>query len=139
MSFDFEAPVVKAESPLVVVDAPEPTGDGWYWRENNGEDYVAWLQAEEANPKRPVHVPQKPWQGPLTAEEMVAKYNELAAAVLEAARSSSDYGTRTARFVCVGVRTPKGISRTLCVELPLTVEKLESINKEPDPRSLPHW
>ena len=141
MSFDFKAPAVKAVSPLVVVDAPEPTGDGWYWRESNGEDWLAWLQAEEANPKRPVHVPQKPWQGPLTAEDLAKKYNEIATAEIAAgiaAGPSSGYG-RTWRDVSVEVRTPKGLSTSICVELPLTVEKLEAKNQEPDPRSLPHW
>jgi hypothetical protein len=57
-NFDFTR-VVKAESPLVVVDASEPKGDGmWRWRESNGEGYMAWLSAERANA---AHVPQKPW------------------------------------------------------------------------------
>jgi len=127
-NFDFTAPVVAAESPLVVVDVREPKGDGmWHWREHNGEDWLTWILTEKA---KGVHVPQKPWSRGLTAEEMALEYND------QAARAADD---RSGRYLALAVLTPKGFNQNLCVELPCTVEKLDALNAEPDPRSLPHW
>jgi hypothetical protein len=129
MSFDFEAPVVKVVTPEVESSTvATPGGDGfWYWREDNGEDWLTWIQAEKA---KMAHVPKKPWQGPLTAKDMAEEYNA------QAARAAGD---RSGRYLAIAILTPKGISRTLCVELPCTVKMLDALNAEPDPRSLPHW
>lgn len=120
------------ESPLFVVDAPEPNADGlWRWRPSSGD----------------------PWSRGLTAEEMAQEYDRIAAerlaaravalaAAIAAANNPAGWvmvGDSPRRHVSVDVLTPKGINQSLYTELPCTVEKLDALNEEQDPRNLDHW
>ena len=115
-----EASVAPEVNPPTV--APVSGGDGlWHWRQDSGA----------------------PWSRGLTTEEMVAEYNSQAIPGMKAARAEYDRAGipsyRRGRYWAIGVLTPKGFNQNLCVELPCTVEKLDALNAEPDPRSLPHW
>ena len=62
---------VSAEHAITPVPELAPVGEGhWYWRERITRE--EWDGSHEAT--KP---PQKPWQGPLSAEEMVAQMNSL--------------------------------------------------------------